>query len=244
MFCSEHHGPGPNNLFPETDKAEYRSPEPAQYIYGYPWHLPDSTVSRPITWLAEGFLSPRGGGVWVDDMYMGTALLLSYSRLTGERQHLEEAGQQLVRTAGHLVGGERRLLQHGASHFTGQLSCCRWARGNGWAILALTDFLTAATELGSLEEDLSQAVLELLRALVGELLAVQSEGGLWHNILDNNQTFLETSSSAMFLAGLLRAERQGWLLEEPGLVRENILRAWRGLSSRSHSQSVVSTNIY
>ena len=172
-------------------------------------------------------------------MYMGTAVLISYSRLTGERQHLLEAGHQLVRTAGHLSGGSGgsggrgRLLQHGYSHYTGHLSCCRWARGNGWAVLAITDFLTAATELDILSEDISQAVLGLFRSLVGELLTVQSQGGLWHNILDNNQTFLETSSSAMFLAGLIRGHRHGWLLEESGLLRERIETAWRGLSSRS-----------
>ena len=36
-----------------------------QYIYGYPWHLEDGTISRPITWPEVGFLSPRGGGVSV-----------------------------------------------------------------------------------------------------------------------------------------------------------------------------------
>ena len=139
--------------------------------------------------------------------------------------------QQLVRTGGHLTEG--RLLQHGYSHFTSHLSCCRWARGNGWAVLAITDFLLAATELGILAEDVSQAVLGLYRSVLGELLAVQSEEGLCHNILDSEETFLETSSSAMFLAGLIRGQRHGWLLESPDLVTERIERAWLGLSSRS-----------
>ena len=39
--------------------------ELCQYIYGYPWHLEDATISRPITWPEVGFLSPRGGGVSV-----------------------------------------------------------------------------------------------------------------------------------------------------------------------------------
>ena len=30
-----------------------------RYIYGYPWHLPDGTISRWISWPAEGFLEPR-----------------------------------------------------------------------------------------------------------------------------------------------------------------------------------------
>ena len=222
-------------------------PGSPQYIYGYPWHLPDlqGTVSRPITWMAEGFLSPRGGGVWVDDMYMGTALLTSYSLVSGRVEHLLQAGHQLLSTAGYLSDGrllqhgtagylsDGRLLQHGYSHYTGHLSCCRWGRGNGWAVLATTEYLLAATQLGVLTEMVSHSVMALFRQLMEELLSVQSESGLWHNILDNNQTMLETSSSAMFLTGLIRAQRHGWL-ESPGLS-ERIERAWQGVASRSQS---------
>ena len=169
----------------------------------------------------------------MDDTYMGTAVLISRSRLSGERQDLVEAGHQLVTTVGHLAGLTGGLLHHGYSHYTAHLSCCRWARGNGWAVLAITDFLTAATELDILGEAVSQEVLGLYRTITGSLLTVQSEGGLWHNVLDNNQTFLETSSSAMFLAGLIRGHRHGWLQEDPDLVTQRIERAWRGLTSRS-----------
>ena len=31
----------------------------SRYLYGYPWHLPDGTISRWISWPAEGFLEPR-----------------------------------------------------------------------------------------------------------------------------------------------------------------------------------------
>ena len=31
-----------------------------QYIYGYPWHLDDSTLSRPYSWPSEGLVEPTG----------------------------------------------------------------------------------------------------------------------------------------------------------------------------------------
>ena len=31
-----------------------------QYIYGYPWHLEDSTLSRPYSWASEGLVEPTG----------------------------------------------------------------------------------------------------------------------------------------------------------------------------------------
>ena len=36
-----------------------------RYIYGYPWHLPDGTISRWISWPAEGFLEPRALTGWL-----------------------------------------------------------------------------------------------------------------------------------------------------------------------------------
>ena len=61
---------------------------PPQYIYGYPWHLDDSwaTRSRPISWLEEGFITLRGGGLWVDDMYMGTALTAAWAKILGDHK--------------------------------------------------------------------------------------------------------------------------------------------------------------
>ena len=60
-----------------------------KYIYGYPWHLEDawSTLSRPISWLDEGFISLRAGGLWVDDTYMGTALTSAWARISGHTSY-------------------------------------------------------------------------------------------------------------------------------------------------------------
>ena len=51
-------------------------------------------------------------------MYMGTAVLVAWARLSGEVEHLEWAGRQLVAMAGHLTG-EDGWLHHGYSHYTG-----------------------------------------------------------------------------------------------------------------------------
>ena len=44
-------------------------------------------------------------------------------------------------------------------------------------------------------------VKTMYKSQIGQLLDIQTSGGLWPNILTNNQTFPETSSSAMFLTG-------------------------------------------
>ena len=155
-------------------------------------------------------------------MYMGTAVLVAWARLSGEVEHLEYAGRQLVAMAGHLTG-EDGWLHHGYSHYTGatrvvivpytaphstlhpgaggRVSCCVWGRGHGWAVLATTELLAAAAELG-LDTEVVAAVTSLYRRHARLLLGAQSEDtGLWHNILTDTETFTETSASAMFLTG-------------------------------------------
>jgi len=213
----------PSLFSPEQD-SYILSETVEKYIYGYPWHLPDGTISRPITWLSEGFLEPHSTGVWVDDMFMGTAVLVEWAKLTRDSHSLSYAVQQVLGMASYLENSDG-LLHHGYNYWTGHLSCCLWARGNGWAFTALTGVLTAAEEIGTVEgiED----VLLLYKRQAAALMEIQSEDGLWGNILDNNSSFLETSASAMFLAGLSKGVRNGWL---DSVARAHVEKAWKALS--------------
>ena len=184
----------------------------------------------------EGFIEPHGLAVWVDDMFMGTAVLVAWARMTGQLEHLEYAAEQVTlppplpdlvvlqvrRMTEYLYQGDDGLLHHGFNFWTGHLSCCKWGRGNGWAFVAITEVLAAGEELGLETAEL----LAMYRRHATGLLAVQGAGGGWSNILTNNQTFVETSSTAMFLTGLSRGLRHGWLEQEEEEVREAVARAW------------------
>ena len=74
---------------------------------GQQWSLPNSVLcpaqvlnnglpqedmyilSEVHIWLS---LQPHGTAVWIDDMFMGTAVLVEWAKLTGEVEHLEYAG--------------------------------------------------------------------------------------------------------------------------------------------------------
>ena len=64
----------------------------------------------------------------------------------------------------------------------------------------MVQFLKSAKNL-QLDDEIVQKVHHLYNKQVLNLMDSQSDSGLWHNILNNNETFLETSSSAMFLTG-------------------------------------------
>ena len=50
---------------------------------------------------------------------------------------------------------------------------------------------------------------------------------MWHQILNDPNTFEETSCTAMFIIGLSRGLRNGWLDKS---YSENLFRAWDGLT--------------
>jgi rhamnogalacturonyl hydrolase YesR len=68
------------------------------------------------------------------------------------------------------------------------------------------------------------------------LLRVQSGTGLWHQVLDHPETYEETSCSAMFVIGLARGLKQGWL--DP-VDTASLWRAWDGVCTKIDADGTV-----
>ena len=54
-------------------------------------------------------------------------------------------------------------------------------------------------------------MLAILRAQVRSLAKLQSGSGLWHQMLDKPDSYLETSASAIFVYSIARAINRGWI---------------------------------
>lgn len=55
-----------------------------------------------------------------------------------------------------------------------------------------------------------------------------SENGLWHQLLDKNDSYLETSASAMFVFGLAKGVNKNWLNQDFSYVADI---GWEGVLS-------------
>ncbi len=73
--------------------------------------------------------------------------------------------------------------------------------------------LTALEQFSELHETDSYRNLKAnFQAHAGNISALQDKNdGRWHNILDEDSTFLETSSTGMFLTAFIRGVTYGWL---------------------------------
>ena len=168
------------------------------YILNHEYRLADGTFAR---------LRPQKNTVWLDDMFMGIPAVAYMGRLTGEQRYYDEAARQVERFASRMWVEADGLFRHGWVEDMQPHPAFYWGRANGWAILTLCEVLDV------LSADYSQrpAILELLRKHAARLAALQHHTGFWHQLLDRNDTYLETSATAIYTCCLAHAVCQGWL---------------------------------
>ena len=174
--------------------------------------------------------------MWVDDMYMSVPFLIRYAEVFHDDNAIEEAVRQLLLYKKHFyfkpraVKGSGHILSHMYKLEFEHANMIPWSRGNGWVVFSLSELLMRENpdvpmreELVSYFHDLCEGYLEL-----------QDEDGLWHQILDERDTYQETSAAAMFICAMSRGIRYGLLPEERTAdFAESVFRAWNGLAKKA-----------
>lgn len=177
--------------------------------------------------LADGTLvraAPRRWTLWADDLYMSVALLARLGVLTGERRWLDDATLQVVNFHRHLFDDSVGLMRHNWYSDTGRPGVAFWGRANGWALVAQADLLDRLPPAHPARDTL----LALFRRHVAGVARYQSASGLWHQLLDRDDSYLETSASAMFTYAIARGVEQGWL---PRRYADIARRGWAGVQT-------------
>jgi rhamnogalacturonyl hydrolase YesR len=80
-------------------------------------------------------------------------------------------------------------------------------------------------------------VLNQHRATLKGVAELQSGSGLWHQMIDRNDSYLETSASAMFTYAIAHAVNQGWI--SPTVYGSVAQAGWAGLSTRINAKGEV-----
>lgn len=140
---------------------------------------------------------------WIDDMYMIPALQVQAYRATKDAKYLDRAALTM---SAYLD----RLQKDNGLFFHGENSAFYWGRGNGWMAAGSAELLLDLPE----KHPQRARILEGYRKMMKGLLACQSEGGLWLQLLDKPESWPETSGSAMFAFGMITGVKNGWLDEK------------------------------
>lgn len=176
-------------------------------------------------WLADHeYENPREDGLteytrfWVDDMYMVGSLQIQAYKATGDKVYLDRAALFLK------VYIDELQKPNGMFHHRADAPFY-WGRGNGWAVAAMTEVLLVLPE----DHEHYDALLSAFQKMMKTIASYQGKDGMWHQLIDDESSFAESSCTGMFLYGLASAVDMGWLpLDE---YKDTVVKAWNALSS-------------
>jgi len=137
---------------------------------------------------------------WIDDMYMIPAIQLQAYRATGNKTYLDRAALTSVAYLDKLQQENGLFLHAPDSPFY-------WGRGNGWFAAGMAELLLDLPA----SHPRHARVLECYRKMMSSLLQYQTKEGLWRQLVDKEDSWPETSGSAMFAFALVTGVKNGWL---------------------------------
>ncbi|MES2148284.1 MAG: glycoside hydrolase family 88 protein [Pseudomonadota bacterium] len=186
--------------------------------------------------LADGSFArkrPQASSLWADDFYMGVPALAELGRMTGKRSYYDDAVGNVLSMTSHLFNPALGLYTHGWNASHPDAPQFYWARANGWAVLAMSDLLDVLPK----DHPGYPKVLAQLRTSLRSIAQYQSGSGLWHQMIDRNDSYLETSASAIFVYTIAHAINQGWI--SPATYGSIAQAGWNALATRVNARGQV-----
>ncbi|HEY9048246.1 MAG TPA: glycoside hydrolase family 88 protein [Ohtaekwangia sp.] len=138
--------------------------------------------------------------LWIDDMFMITAVQAQAFRATGDRNYIDRAAREMVMYLDSLQR-DNGLFYHAPDvpFF--------WARGNGWMAAGTAELLRSLP----LDNADRPRIMEAYKKMMATLLQYQTAEGMWRQLIDDAASWPETSSTGMFTFAMITGVKNGWL---------------------------------
>lgn len=194
------------------------------YISNSQFRLKDKTLARN---------RPLPNTLWLDDLFMSVPALARMGNLTGQGRYYDDAVSQVLQFAERMFVREKGLFMHGWVQDMEVHPAFFWGRCNGWALMAMVELLDVLPE----NHPGYNRVLELLQDHIKGLAACQSGEGFWHQLLDREDSYLETSATAIYTYSIARSINRGWIdAMAYGPVAQ---LGWNAVSTRVNSKGQI-----
>ncbi len=194
------------------------------YIMYHQYRLSDGTFARN---------RPLYKSVWLDDMFMGIPALLHAGQYQRNKSYTQEAIKQLRLFKDKMFVSNKGLFRHGWVEGMQPEPNFFWARANGWALLTLCE----ALDILPGNDPNREWIMEIYQQQVNTLLQYQSAQGLWHQLIDNNDTYLETSASAIYTYAMAHGINKNWL--DARVYGPAVTLAWNALEGKINDDGQV-----
>jgi unsaturated rhamnogalacturonyl hydrolase len=157
-------------------------------------------------WADRQWENPQPDGLsaetryWIDDMYMLTLLQLEAYRATGDKKYLD-------RDAVEMVAYLDKLQQPNGLFYHAPDVPFYWGRGDGWVAVGMAEMLRDLPQ----DHPQRKRILQGYNLMMSALLKYQGKDGMWRQLIDHEEAWPESSSSAMFTFALITGVKNGWL---------------------------------
>lgn len=194
------------------------------YIHNKQFRLADGTLARN---------RPQSNTLWLDDLFMSVPALAQMGKLTGDNQYYDDAVKQVLQFSKRMFNEEKGLYMHGWVQDMSVHPQYHWGRANGWAVMAMIELLDVLPKTHPGYE----AVLKQLQAHIKGLAKYQDGTGFWHQLLDRNDTYLETSATAIYTYSIAKAINDG--LIDPVAFSPVAILGWNAVVTKVNAMGQV-----
>lgn len=160
--------------------------------------------------LSDGTLArnrPLANALWLDDLYMSVPALAQMGKLTGETKYFDDACKQILQFSQRMFNSNQNLYMHGWIQDMNPHPEFYWARCNGWALLAMSELLDVLPE----NHASRSKIMEQFTKHLSGIASFQAANGFWHQLLNRNDSYLETSATAIFTYCAAHGINSGYL---------------------------------
>lgn len=162
------------------------------------WILPENHKDYEKEWHNKGYSWQTR--LWIDDMYMITAVQAQAYLATGDKKYINRAAEEMVLYLDE-IQRDNGLFYHApdAPFF--------WGRGNGWMAVGMAELLRMLPKDNPHKDRIEKAYKKMMQTL----LRYQAYDGMWRQLIDDPASWKESSASAMFTYAMIIGVKNGWL---------------------------------
>jgi rhamnogalacturonyl hydrolase YesR len=191
-------GSVPLELYQQTKDPRYL--EMGKRIADKQWGSPEGPHVKPagLDYYKQGLSWQTR--MWIDDMFMITAIQAQAYRATGNKEYIDRAAKEMVVYLDS-------LQQPGGLFYHAPDVPFFWGRGNGWMAAGMSELLRS---LPANNPDRPR-IMEGYKKMMAALLKYQAADGMWRQLIDDPASWPETSGTGMFTFAMITGVKQGWL---------------------------------
>ena len=176
---------------------------------------------------------PQPNTLWLDDLFMSVPALAQMGAYSGEQKYFDDAVKQVLLFSERMFNEEKGLFMHGWVQAMNEHPQFHWARANGWAVMTMVELLEVLPE----NHPGREKVLDILRKHIRGLANYQSAKGFWHQLIDRNDSYLETSATAIYTYSIARAINRGYV--DAKVYAPMVCLAWNAVSTQVNEKGQV-----